>query len=275
MVQRHENYELLFTYGLLRSGFQLNKLVGGLSRFYSTGYIEGYDMQSLGSYPAAVPGPGRIWGELYWVRSDELRRIDVVEDGYERVEVEVVVTGRYYSPCEAAESPPAPLNSIRVKAWAYIMDFEALPERSARSGYWESPPPDSVLLYSRHPSPLLSARITIPGAVAPGYRLEFSKPEPGSPGVCRANVEEGGGGVCGVFAVLEPGTAEMIDKLYPGYNTIVVNVTAGGLPRAAQVHVYRGPRVAYRCKPRCEELDAILRNIVDERCGEPPATDCM
>lgn len=278
MVRKYKNYQLLFVYGLLRHEFQLNNLVGGLWRFYSTGYMEGYDMQSLGSYPAAVPGPGRVWGELYWVRDDELHRIDEVEEGYERVEVEVVVTGRYYSPCEATKSPPAPLNSVRVKAWAYIMGSEGRPERSIRSGYWISPPPDSLLFYSVNPSRtgpytiIHSVRIAIPG-IASGYRLEFNKPDPGKPGVCRANVEEGGEGVCGTFAVLKPGTATRIDSFYPGYNTIIVNVIAGGLPRAAQVHVYRGPRVAYRCKPNCRELEVVLQNTM-EKCSRPPDADC-
>ena len=55
--------ERVFVYGLLRAGQSLNHILEGLPR---TGphTLEGYVLYDLEVYPGAIPGPGKLVGEL-------------------------------------------------------------------------------------------------------------------------------------------------------------------------------------------------------------------
>jgi len=94
MLENHP-IVLLFVYGTLRYGFELNHLLRN-SPFIGLGYVEGFKMYDLGGYPGCVKGDGTIWGEVYQVSEELLRKLDEVEgysgtpdDLYERTSVTV------------------------------------------------------------------------------------------------------------------------------------------------------------------------------------------
>ena len=88
--------EKVFVYGSLKKGFGNHPLLDG-AEFLGNGVIKGFDMYSLGAFPAIVPSEkGIIHGELYDVSPDIFQNLDWLEgypDFYDRKPVSVHVTG--------------------------------------------------------------------------------------------------------------------------------------------------------------------------------------
>lgn len=68
----------LFVYGNLKHGFYNHVLLED-SEFCGNGYLSGYDMYLMGSFPAIAPGNGVVSGEIYKVDDLVLQRIDQLE----------------------------------------------------------------------------------------------------------------------------------------------------------------------------------------------------
>lgn len=90
-------HSLLFVYGTLKEGGRLHE--NYLGRMNSgvpeatkvaEGHLDGYDMYLLTgcNIPLIVPGKGQVYGEVYTVDEACLMRIDLMEGGYLREEVE-------------------------------------------------------------------------------------------------------------------------------------------------------------------------------------------
>lgn len=69
---------LVAVYGSLKKGFG-NHFLLEKSRFVDTLSLSGYDMYSLGRFPAIVRGSGTITVELYDVDCETLERLDRLE----------------------------------------------------------------------------------------------------------------------------------------------------------------------------------------------------
>jgi gamma-glutamylcyclotransferase (GGCT)/AIG2-like uncharacterized protein YtfP len=69
----------IFVYGSLRFGFELNHFLKN-SRFVGLAFTEGFKMYDLGAYPGVVKGDGVIYGEVYEIDDELLRKLDEVED---------------------------------------------------------------------------------------------------------------------------------------------------------------------------------------------------
>ncbi len=83
----------VFVYGTLKKGFSLNYLLAN-SIFIGEASLNGYDMYSLTSFPFITKGKGKVYGEVYEVSEDLLKRLDMIEGGYVRKEVEVEILGK-------------------------------------------------------------------------------------------------------------------------------------------------------------------------------------
>ncbi len=77
----------LFVYGTLKKDFPLHNTLDSAD-FVGKGYISGYAMYNLGSYPAAVRLPigtvNKVHGEIYNVPNDLYPVIDQIEGAYEK-----------------------------------------------------------------------------------------------------------------------------------------------------------------------------------------------
>ena len=69
----------IFVYGSLRFGFELNHFLRN-SRFVGLAFAEGFKMYDLGAYPGVVRGEGIIYGEVYEIDDELLKKLDEVED---------------------------------------------------------------------------------------------------------------------------------------------------------------------------------------------------
>ncbi len=89
-----ENGRFLFVYGTLKRGQPLHYLLEG-AEFVGEGFVEGFALYDLGSYPAARPRKGRrIRGEVFVVEDETLLEVlDEVEDEYRRTKVRVKLEG--------------------------------------------------------------------------------------------------------------------------------------------------------------------------------------
>lgn len=72
---------IIFVYGSLKKGFYNHNAYLADAEYIGTGVIDGYDMYSLGKFPAIVEGNGMVCGELYKVTEEELSAVDMLE-GY-------------------------------------------------------------------------------------------------------------------------------------------------------------------------------------------------
>jgi gamma-glutamylcyclotransferase (GGCT)/AIG2-like uncharacterized protein YtfP len=71
--------ERLFVYGTLRRGGPRESFLRGCP-FLGRHVVKGFRLLDLGAFPAAVPGPGAVVGELYELRDDAiLEFLDAVE----------------------------------------------------------------------------------------------------------------------------------------------------------------------------------------------------
>uniref|UniRef100_A0A7C2FUI4 Gamma-glutamylcyclotransferase family protein n=3 Tax=Thermus islandicus TaxID=540988 RepID=A0A7C2FUI4_9DEIN len=124
--------ERVFVYGTLKRGQRNHSLVAPYLQRVLPGSVAGFRLYHLGAgghrpyaYPAMVPGEGRVYGEVLFLRPQALPLLDALEEEgveYRRVRVRV-------------ETPEG-----RLSAWTYLYlgDLEAalpLPE-----GVWEGYP---------------------------------------------------------------------------------------------------------------------------------------
>jgi len=81
------SYQKLFVYGLLKKGFPLHHFLES-SGFVGEGYISGYAMYSLGSYPVVVQLPpgtvNKVHGEIYNTPIHVLHQLDQLEGAYDK-----------------------------------------------------------------------------------------------------------------------------------------------------------------------------------------------
>lgn len=126
--------ELLFVYGTLKKGFCNNSVMGD-SEFVCEGTLSGFEMYSLGGFPAIVPSESlhcTVHGELWRVMSpNQWRNIDALEgcrnggthegNMYNRVEVAVMS-----EECESIQWS---------KAYTYVWNGGRL-DRKVPSGKW-------------------------------------------------------------------------------------------------------------------------------------------
>lgn len=68
----------VFVYGTLKRGFRLNPVLSN-SFFVGETIVEGYDMFSLGAFPAIKSGEGSVHGEVYEVDERTLSVLDQIE----------------------------------------------------------------------------------------------------------------------------------------------------------------------------------------------------
>lgn len=71
--------KIIFVYGSLKKGYYNHVHYLSDAGFIGEGIIKGYDMYSLGKFPAIVKGQGRVYGELYRVTEVGLDGIDMLE----------------------------------------------------------------------------------------------------------------------------------------------------------------------------------------------------
>lgn len=73
---------LVFVYGTLKTSGKLHPHMYSADAVkVNEGYVEGYALYDLGSYPCVMPSPGvaKVYGELYTVPEQGIHRLDKVE----------------------------------------------------------------------------------------------------------------------------------------------------------------------------------------------------
>lgn len=107
--------ERVFFYGTLRTGFTRRPQIGVDSKltFVGHGSIQAL-LFDLGLYPAAVPGDGRVWGEVFEIDDplSVLTRLDAIE-GYRPATPEQSLYTRM-------QAPVALEGGRTVSAWVYF-----------------------------------------------------------------------------------------------------------------------------------------------------------
>jgi gamma-glutamylcyclotransferase (GGCT)/AIG2-like uncharacterized protein YtfP len=96
----------VFVYGTLKSGFRNNRLIAGCK--FQPAIAEGIELHDGPGYPYAKKGTGIIYGELYEVSKEVMKRLDMLEGHprhYERTKVNVFADGQ------------------DVEAWIYLSKF--------------------------------------------------------------------------------------------------------------------------------------------------------
>ncbi|MGG4032880.1 gamma-glutamylcyclotransferase [Paenibacillus cisolokensis] len=78
----NEKTHLLFVYGTLRLGESNHGLLEGSRCAVPEACIEGTLVDTGYGYPAVRQGTGRVYGEIYEIDEETLRRIDALEDYY-------------------------------------------------------------------------------------------------------------------------------------------------------------------------------------------------
>ena len=71
----------VFVYGTLRKEGVNHRFLNG-AEFCGFYDLEGYEMFNVGAFPCAVPGNGRIKGEVYECGSATLAKLDLLEGYY-------------------------------------------------------------------------------------------------------------------------------------------------------------------------------------------------
>lgn len=116
----HKNINV-FVYGSLKKGFGNHKHHLEDQRFVKNVTIEGFDMYSIGAFPAIVDGEGTIQGEMYKVSIEAFKSLDRLEgypNHYDRKLVK----------CTTGE-----------EAWIYYYKTAPYSRQKVESGIWEQP----------------------------------------------------------------------------------------------------------------------------------------
>jgi len=106
--------EPLAVYGTLKKGFRLHHLLMD-SPFEGNATLKGFNMYSVGSYPAITRGEGSVEAEVYMVDPHLFRQLDAVEGAYER-EKHPTTDGR--------------------EVWIYVMDRHFDAYHLVKDGVW-------------------------------------------------------------------------------------------------------------------------------------------
>lgn len=88
----------VFTYGTLLKGERNHHLIND-EDFVSEGYVLGFKMFNLGTYPGITAGDGKVLGELYLVDDNLLAQMDELEEEgslYIRKKVIVYTSSKEY-----------------------------------------------------------------------------------------------------------------------------------------------------------------------------------
>jgi len=95
MPKAENNHALtkIFVYGTLMDGECNHHLLQNLP--YRAAYAENLVLHNLGSYPAAAGGEGTVYGEVYEVDRETLRKLDELESSPELYHRETIRV--YYS----------------------------------------------------------------------------------------------------------------------------------------------------------------------------------
>jgi len=72
----------MFVYGTLRAGESNHGLLKGAVCLSLSAHVSGTMLDTGLGYPAVTEGSGKVWGEMYEVDDDTLKRIDELEDYY-------------------------------------------------------------------------------------------------------------------------------------------------------------------------------------------------
>ncbi len=108
----------LFVYGTLRRGCSRHqilakKLEHGVASYRGNAWVDGFDLYQLSDFPAAVPGSGKIYGEIYSVPFSLLTaQLDEVEGFphlFDRKQIEVE-----NEPCWIYFQPKPPEKSEKI-----------------------------------------------------------------------------------------------------------------------------------------------------------------
>lgn len=70
----------LFVYGTLRRGMRYAHYLQGASLVVSNAWIQGELFDTGDGYPGLISGKGRVIGDIYQVDSEQLKRVDELED---------------------------------------------------------------------------------------------------------------------------------------------------------------------------------------------------
>ena len=254
--------EALFVYGLLRYGFTMHRDYLSLARLLGVGYVEGFDVYDLGGYPGARMGRGRVWGEVYLVDEDQLRRLDSVETGYRRVKVNVILV-----PMPDMGGGPS------VDAWMYLWEGPVDHTKAIVSGdyslHMNREPIVPYFSYGANVNPeVISERVgrgcvaAAEPAVLKGYRRVFNKPC--ASGFCANIVEDDDSVVKGVLYYIRRGCMEKLDRAegHPKeYKRIVMavhRVTTGLKVYAA---VYKAEARGSEGPPSCDYICGIVAGL--------------
>lgn len=202
---------LLFVYGTLRYGFELNHLLRN-SPFIGLGYVEGFKMYDLGGYPGCVKGDGTIWGEVYQVSEELLRKLDEVEgysgtpdDLYERTSVTV----------NFDQKRKYKLSGVQMYVYRRSIDDKYVIREGDFSSHMGM---SKILNYFAYAENTNTEVMKYRGltkimkefrAYAPGFRIVFSVP-------CRwglcASLKEGEGKVCGYVYLTTADQLAVLDR---------------------------------------------------------------
>ncbi|GEM_PF-1890417 len=88
----------LFVYGTLRRGCSrhqilVEKIEHGVASYRGNAWIDGFDLYRVGDFPAAVPGAGKIFGEIYSVPfsllTSQLDEVEGFPHLFDRKQIEV------------------------------------------------------------------------------------------------------------------------------------------------------------------------------------------
>lgn len=107
---------MVFVYGTLKSGHYNHRCISidaSNKRIFDDAYVLG-EMFDLGAFPAITKGNKPIFGEVWDVSPETLKRLDHLEghpDHYIRVKVPL-------------------LGDAKETVWAYVMPKERLPQRA-------------------------------------------------------------------------------------------------------------------------------------------------
>lgn len=118
----------LFVYGSLRTGEYNNYILEGSKLVNASTYIPGFELISLGAFPAIVPAEnGRVIGEVWDVDERAFNSIERMEvgAGYKRVAVQPI-----------DESDLVPIGYTDVEAYVYGTPARLIDCPRVPSGDW-------------------------------------------------------------------------------------------------------------------------------------------
>ncbi len=96
METKEKSY--LFVYGTLKRGESAHYFLAE-EKFIGPAELEGYEMYDLGEYPGIVKGKGKVYGELYAVSYETLKKLDEFEENglfYLRKKEKIKVKDKVY-----------------------------------------------------------------------------------------------------------------------------------------------------------------------------------